>query len=235
MRFFDGILFFLLGAVVGIIVYISWWERKGTYNPMPDEKQHVLLERIKKVAKLVTVEGEYTATNEYNDYFWTNISIFGKKMIINTKAKIFVGYDLKKATFEADSIKKIIRVSNLPKSEVLALEHDIEIPFKHEGLFNGFSSEELTAINFVVKKRLREPAVVDTLLRQAEAEGIATLDIIRVLVEQGGWSFEIVRDSTSATPPLATTDSSKTTLQPTDRPRPLPASTDAKKHPFLGN
>jgi len=234
MRFFDGILFFLLGAVVGVIVYISWWERKSSYNPMPEEKQHILLERISKVAKLVTVEGEYTATNEYNDYFWANIGIFSKTMVINTKAKIFVGYDLKEATFAADSVKKVIRVSNLPKAKVLALEHDIDIPFKHEGLFSGFSSEELTAIGVVVKKRLKDSTVVAPLLEQAEKEGIATLDIIRVLVEQGGWTFEIVRDSTQKpmpTPPVAEKKDSALVA-----PRPLPASTDAyKKHPILGN
>lgn len=195
MRVLDSLLFFVMGAVVGIIVYISWWEKGTKYNPMPNEKQTVLLERIQKVAKLVTVEGEYQTTHEYNDYFWANIGIFSKKMILTTEAKIFVGYDLKKATFEADSAKRVIRVRNLPKAEVLSIEHDVKVPFKHEGMFSGFSSEELTDINVVVKKKLRDSTTVAPLLKQAEEEGIATLDIIRVLVEQGGWTFEIVQDS----------------------------------------
>ena len=195
MRVLDSLLFFVMGAVVGIIVYISWWEKGTKYNPMPNEKQTVLLERIQKVAKLVTVEGEYQTTHEYNDYFWANIGIFSKKMILTTEAKIFVGYDLKKATFEADSAKRVIRVRNLPKAEVLSIEHDVKVPFKHEGMFSGFSSEELTDINVVVKKKLRDSTTVAPLLKQAEEEGIATLEIIRVLVEQGGWTFEIVQDS----------------------------------------
>lgn len=195
MRILDSLMFFIFGAVVGIILYISWWQKDSAYNPMPNEKQHVLLERITKVAKLVTVEGDYTTTHEYNDYFWANIGIFSKTMILTSKAKIFVGYDLQEATFEADSVRRIIRVRNLPKPKVISIEHDVQVPYKHEGMFSGFSSEELTNINVVVKKKLRDSTTVAPLLQKAEEEGIATLDIIRVLVEQGGWTFEIVQDS----------------------------------------
>lgn len=200
MRVLDSVLFFAFGAVVGVIVYISWWEKGTKYNPMPNEKQQVLLERISKVAKLVTIEGDYTTTHEYKDYGWAKIGIFSKEMFLTSKAKIFVGYDLKEATFEADSVKKIIRVRNLPKPKVLAIEHDVTVPMKREGLFKGFSADDLTDINIVIKKKLRDSTTVAPLLKQAEEEGIATLDIIRVLVEQGGWTFEIVDDKQNILP-----------------------------------
>ena len=200
MRVLDSVLFFAFGAVVGVIVYISWWEKGTKYNPMPDTKQQVLLERISKVQKMVTVEGDYVTNHEYNDYGWANISIFSKQMVLTSKAKIFVGYDLKEATFEADSVKKIIRVRNLPKPKVLAIEHDVSVPMKREGLFSGFSADDLTDINVVIKKKLKDSTTVAPLLKKAEEEGIATLDIIRILVEQGGWTFEIVEDKQNILP-----------------------------------
>jgi hypothetical protein len=209
MRVLDFLITFVLGAVIGVIVYISWWEKGVKYNPMPDEKQHVLLERIKKVAKLVTVEGDYTTNHEYNDYYWANISIFSRQMVLTSKAKIFVGYDLQEATFEADSVNKIIRVRNLPKPKVLAIEHDVQVPVKREGLFSGFSGEDLTDINIVIKKKLKDSTTVAPLLKQAEEDGIATLDIIRILVEQGGWTFEIVDDKQNILPKPQPADSLK--------------------------
>lgn len=200
MRVLDSVLFFAFGAVVGVIVYISWWEKGTKYNPMPNEKQQVLLERISKVAKLVTVEGEYVTNHEYSDYGWAKISIFSRQMMLTSKAKIFVGYDLQEATFEADSVKKIIRVRNLPKPKVLAIEHDVTVPMKREGLFSGFSADDLTDINIVIKKKLKDSTTVAPLLKKAEEEGIATLDIIRVLVEQGGWTFEVVDDKQNILP-----------------------------------
>jgi hypothetical protein len=195
MRILDSVLFFLFGGVVGVLLYISLWEKGEKRNPMPNEKQQVLLERIKKVAKLITVEGDYTTTHEYKDYFWADISMFGKKAIVQTKARIFVGFDLQKAQFEADSLTKTIRVRNLPTAEVLSIDHDLEFPFLTEGMFNNFSDQDLTDINIVVKKKLRDSSTVAPLLAQARTEGIETLDVIRVLVEQGGWRLEIIQDS----------------------------------------
>ena len=214
MRFFDYIMFFIFGAVVGIFVYIFAWEKRVQHDPMPPEKQVVLLERINKVAKLVTVQGDYIGNHDYKDFSLADMSIFSKHMIIKTKAKISVGFDLQKATFEADSVNRIIRVRNLPKAEVIAIEHDTEIPFKKEGMFaSSFTAEELTSINKVVKKKLQDSTITAPLLIKAEEEGIATLDIIKVLIEQSGWTFEIIDDS--ALPKNTLENSTTTTIQNT--------------------
>lgn len=172
MRFFDYIMFFLFGAAVGIFVYIFAWEKRNEHNPMPPEKQQALLEKINKVAKLVTVQGDYTGTHDYKDFYWADVSFFSKQMLLKTTAKISVGFDLQKATFEADSVNRIIRVRNLPKPEVIAIEHDTEISFLKEGLFaSSFSAQELTTINKVVKKKLQDSTTVAPLLQQAQEEG----------------------------------------------------------------
>lgn len=212
MRFFDYIMFFLFGAAVGIFVYIFAWQKKDYHDPMPPEKQQVLLERINKVAKLVTVQGDYTGTHDYKDFYWADISMFSKQMILKTTAKISVGFDLQKATFEADSVNKIIRVRNLPKAEVIAIEHNTEIPFKKEGMFSGFSAADLTSINKTVKKKLQDSTIVAPLMQQAAEEGIAVLDIIKVLVEQGGWTFEMIDDTAMPKKTLEEQNQSKPTI-----------------------
>jgi hypothetical protein len=183
-----------MGAVVGILVYANW-KKDAPHDTMPAERQQILLERIKKAAKLITIEGEYNNVHEYKDYYWSDISMFRKKALIKVQAKVSVGFDLSKATFEADSLQRIIRVRNLPAPEILSIDHNVQYYDLTQGMFQSFSNEDLTAINTVIKQKLRDSITVSPLMEQAKTSGLETLDIIRVLVEQGGWTFEMVQDS----------------------------------------
>ena len=60
------------------------------------EQSQVLMEKIKTVAKLVTVEGYFSEVYDYQDYWNYDVSMFRKKALIRVKAKVSVGYDLSK-------------------------------------------------------------------------------------------------------------------------------------------
>ncbi|MCP4438337.1 MAG: DUF4230 domain-containing protein [Aureispira sp.] len=189
MKLIDSFGFFLFGAVVGAFLYANYFGAKG--KPHQTQSHEMLLERVKKVAKLITVEGEFANLHEYKDFYWSDISFLSKKAIIKVKAKVSVGYDLQKATFEADEVNKIFYVRDLPQPEVLSIDHDLEYYDMSEGMFNSFSEEDLTAIGKVAKSKLEKEVKKGPLMEKAKEEGIETLEIIRILVEQAGWTFEI--------------------------------------------
>jgi hypothetical protein len=190
MRIFDSILFFIAGGIAGAFA-CAWWMKQPERERMPAEKQHILLERLKIVSKLVTVQGDYVVNNFFEDAW------MGSKTTatMTTYGKISVGYDLQKATFEADSIKKIIRVKNLPKAEILAIEHNTDYTTLSQGWWNGIDANDLAEIDDVIKKKLRDSLATAPIIQEAENQGIETLEIIKVLVEQGGWTLEVIREN----------------------------------------
>jgi len=201
MKLIDSFGFFLFGAIVGAFLYANYFGGpKEVKDPMPDINQQILLERVKKVAKLITVEGEFSNIHQYNDSYWSDISILRKKAIIKVNARVSVGYDLKKAQFEVDAENKILRVKNLPDPEVLSIDHDLSYYDIQEGMFNSFTEAELTSIGVVAKQKLRKSVLDGPLMDQAREEGIESLEIIKLLVEQAGWKFEVQNNVIEPTP-----------------------------------
>lgn len=193
MRLFDSLLFLIAGIVIGGLLYAFFLGGpREKRDPMPDIKQQILLERIKKVAKLITVEGEFANVHEYKDYFWSDISAFRKKALVRVKARVSVGYDMQKMKWEVDSLNKIIRIRDMPEPEILSIDHDVEYYDIQEGMFNSFKESELTDINVIIKKRLREETQKGPLMDKAREEGLESLEIIKILVEQAGWTFQVV-------------------------------------------
>lgn len=195
MRLIDSLGFFIFGALVGAVLYANYWGgKREADDPMPDVNQQILLERVRKVAKLITVEGEFANIHEYNDSYWSDVSFLRKKALIKVKARVSMGYDLKKAKFEVDAEQKVLRVRNLPDPEVLSIDHELQYYDIQEGMFNSFTEKELSSIGAVAKQKLRKEALNGPLMQQAREEGLESLDIIRLLVEQAGWRFEIVQE-----------------------------------------
>lgn len=199
MKLVDSFGFFIFGAIVGIFLYTQYLKPSLPKDPMPDINQQILLERVKKVAKLITVEGEFSNIHQYNDSYWSDISILRKKAIIKVQARVSVGYDLKKATFEVDAENKVLRVNNLPDPEILSIDHDLQYYDIQEGMFNSFTEAELTSIGNVAKKKLEKAAKDGPLMEQARTEGIESLEIIKLLVEQAGWRFEVQNNVVEST------------------------------------
>lgn len=190
MRGFDTLIVFFAGVIVGALGYAYMGgERKGDF--MPSEKQHILLERIQKVAKLITVEGDFSDVHTYEDPGWGGLSMFSKKAIIRVKAKVSVGFDLQKAQFVADEATKTITAKNLPQPEVLSIDHNLEFFNLSAGMFNSFSETDLTMISDSAKSLLREAAEKGPLFGQARGEGEQALEVIKMIVELSGWNFKI--------------------------------------------
>ncbi len=177
------ILFFALG--LWLRQYLFQWHKLRS-----EESAQVLLERVQTVAKLITVEGYFSEVYDYKDYYAYNLSPFRKKALIRVKAKVSVGYDLSRVEFETRPDEKVIIVRNLPKPEILSIDHDLDYYDISQGMFNSFSAQDYTKLSQRAKEYVEEKALESPLFDNAEKQGAQILDMMRFMVEQSGWRFE---------------------------------------------
>lgn len=189
----------LLGILTAFILggYISY-QFFGPKEPITNQESTILLEKIQNVFKIVTVEGNfherYTETNIRPITLYLPFATtfnFPKEASILIKGKVLVGYNMEKAGFKADASTKTIRISNLPKAEVLAIDHEIVFENLAESYFNAFTKEDYTQLAKNAKAELKNKALEDKLVESAAAQGNELIDIIEALVTTAGWTLEV--------------------------------------------
>jgi hypothetical protein len=183
------IILFLLTFGAGLWIaqmkWMPWSERQI------QEQNSVLLEKVKQVAKLITVEGYFSEIYDYKDYYGYDWRIFRKKALIRVKAKVSVGYDLGQMKYTSHPDQKKIIISALPMPNIIAIDHDLDYYDISEGTFNTFSKEDYNHLNAQAKSYIEKVALESGLLKQAEKQGMEFLLTIRFLVEGSGWTLEI--------------------------------------------
>jgi hypothetical protein len=189
---FTKILLVALGFSAGIIV-CQWWH--GRSAPQSEEQAKVLLEKVKTVAKLITVEGYFSEVYNYKDYWGYDFFPFQKKVLVLVKAKVSVGYDLGVMNMKADSKNKTLTISQLPQAQVLSIDHDLSYYDISEGTFNSFSAEDYTKIQGKVKDFIKDKAEQSDLKQRAQTQGNQMLDVIRFMVESAGWKMVVEASS----------------------------------------
>jgi hypothetical protein len=186
----------LRAAAFGLIFIAGVAVAKMWYSPTEIKREQnstVLLEHIKTVAKLVTVEGQFaevfseTDTKQYLKVFSST-----KRIILQVKAKVLVGYDLSKMKVEADSASKTIRISNIPEPMIIAIEPDVKYYDIAQGVFNKFSPTDMTAVQAKSIELIKQQALKSNLMKTAREQGIKNIDMVRVMADALGWKMEVV-------------------------------------------
>lgn len=177
----------LIAFIVG--AWLSW--QYFSSGPKGVENSSVLLEKIQAVAKLSTVEGSFSEIYNYSEYQGYFTFFWDKKVLVRVRATVSAGYDLERLHIEADQLTKTIRMSNLPKPEILSIDHTLDYYDISEGLFSSFSPEDYTRINQRAKDLIRDSAQKSNLLSEADAQGAKMLDLMRFMIEGAGWKLEI--------------------------------------------
>lgn len=173
---------------LGIFVTRYFYESREVKT---EESSDVILERIKKVAKLITVEGYFTEMYSYKDYWAYDWPFLRKKALVRVKAKVSVGYDLNRLKIEALPESKTILVSQMPDPEILSIDHDLDYYDVSEGTFNSFSEADYNKINTNAKRLIEEKATQSDLLKTAADEGNQALELMKFIAESAGWKFVV--------------------------------------------
>ncbi len=156
-----------------------------------EEQSKVLLEKVQTVAKLITVEGNFSEVYNYKDFWAYDFFPFQKKAILLVDAKVSVGYDLKKMNIQSNAATKTVSISSLPEPEFLSIDHNIKYYDISEGTFNSFSPQDYTQLQEKVKEFVRKKAEESDLKNKARQQGNQMIDVIRFMVESAGWKFTI--------------------------------------------
>ena len=197
MKYFIAILTILLAFSAGL--WISNTSFFPNLKATSAQEADLLLEKIEKVAKLVTVEGHISEVYDYKDYYGYDWSIFRKKALIRVKAKVSAGYDLGNITINTDSESRTINIEELPPPEILSIDHDLDYYDLTEGTFNSFSRDDFNKLNQQAKRYIEEIAKEGDIIREAEKRGEEMIEMIRFLVEGTGWTFMVTPTQTDKT------------------------------------
>lgn len=152
---------------------------------------NIIVERIQKVMKLVTVEGNYSELMTYKDFDYVNFPGFRKDAIVKVNAKVSVGYNLGNMKITSDEKTKTIVISNFPKPEILSTDTDIKFENLNTGWFTSFSEAEMTKLNQLAKQKIKEKALNAELIKQAEEQKNDVLDLIFYMAKENGYKIII--------------------------------------------
>lgn len=184
----------LLGLLLGI--FGSYWLftvlRRKKSSESTEKQSVILLEKIRNVYKLVTVEGEFAEIYQYEnvrEHFLRLVSS-KKKALLVINAKVNVGFDLKKIEMKADPEAKKIILTAFPLPEVLSIEPDVKYYDIKEGLFNRFKTEDLSTLNQEAKEHILTKIPDSGLLDTARKEALDAVHMIESMVQAIGWKLD---------------------------------------------
>lgn len=193
----------LLGVFLGLaggIAATNWFFKSR--NPQVNQVQStLLLDKIKHVCKLITVEGEFSEVFAHRDgkSMFFKLLQLEKKALLIVKAKVLIGFDLTKINIEMQPDKKRVKLSRFPDPEIMSMETDLEFYDVQKGLINVFSEVDLTNMNIKSKEFIREKIERSYLFDISRNQAADTVAIIKQLIESVGWEL-VAEDLALPTP-----------------------------------
>lgn len=183
----------LLGIILGLVVGVAstMYLYKLKNNKLRKEQSVILLNRIKQVLKLITVEGEFSEIFTHRDgkSIFFNLVQLEKKAILIIKAKVMVGFNLSQINIDINSNSKKIKLSQFPNPEILSIDTDLEYYDIQKGITNKLSEKDLTDINKKSKDFIREKVAQSDLFLIAQNQANDTILFIKQMIESIGWEM----------------------------------------------
>lgn len=186
----DTILGLILGAILMYWLFSLFHKKRNKEVTL--QQSTVLLEKIRSVCKLVSVEGDFAEIYHYENTKDRFMSLFRskKKALIVIKAKAHIGYDLNKLELRADNENRRIILSRFPQPEVLSIEPDLQFYDIKNGIFNSFSPTDLTQLNQEAKEHIKNKIPESGLMETARKEALQAVFVVEKIVETIGWKLD---------------------------------------------
>ena len=177
----------LIGLAAGIAVTTYFFKNRNTRQVK--QQSVLLLEKIKQVCKLITVEGEFSEIFSHRDarQFFFKLFQQEKKALIIVKAKVLIGFDLTRITIHINTKDKTVKLSGFPHPEILSIDTDIEYYDVQKGMINKFNEVDLTSMNKKSKEFIKEKVENSHLFLVAKNKAADTIMVIKQLIESVGW------------------------------------------------
>lgn len=175
-------------VTLGIVTVYKTFKKKHLVN----SQSVILLDKIKKVCKFITVEGDFAEIYHYEDVKERFLKMITskKKALVVINAKAHVGYDLAKIQLKSDTKAKKIILQHFPQPEILSIETNLNYYDKSDGLFNKFEASDLTGLHQEAKQHIQDKVPESGLIEVAQKEALETILLIESIVETIGWNLD---------------------------------------------
>lgn len=184
----------LIGLAIGAIIAYFVFNK---FNSAAKKSKHtsqsvILIEKIRAVCKLITVEGNFNEIYHYKNVEakWMNKLLGTKKALVLIEAKAYVGFDLTKIKMESSETLKKITITNFPKPQLLSIETDFKYYDKREGWANPFTADDLTGINNEAKQHIIAKIPTSGLYEEASKQALETIHLIEELAATINWEVD---------------------------------------------
>jgi hypothetical protein len=186
--------YIFIAAAILVLLLLAWWSgfRYNAFESKKTESAVVMLEKVKKVTKLIAVEGSFTELYDYKDHYQFDFfNLFSKKALLRVTAKVSVGFDFEKLNISFDSISRTVSLNELPEASILSIDHDLDYYDISQGTFNKFTHEEYNMINKKAKALIEEKALSAKLIEQADQQKEDFIMMLEMALSSIGWKLVI--------------------------------------------
>lgn len=184
--------FFIIIISILVTLAMVTLVRQFTLKKRTNSQSVILLDKIKKVSKFITVEGDFAEIYHYEDVKerFLKLVTSRKKALVVINAKAHVGFDLSKIKLESDTKTKTVKLFQFPQPEVLSIETDLNYYDKKDGVFNKFEASDLTELHNEAKLHIMNKVPESGLYEIAKKEALESVLLIETIVETIGWKLD---------------------------------------------
>lgn len=197
MNYIKQIIGFTLGVILTLLL-VYFFRNIGKNDDQVSTDYYVLTNQISKMNKMVVIEQDFSNLQKTKI---TNL-LFGikglpsseKEIVIFTKAKAQVTYDLKKMKIEVDSVDKKMIIKEIPNADIKIFT-DAEITSLNDSFFDRFSEEDFKRISNNARKNAEKTVDKNKLRTEGRKQLMTNLNEIFVLAK--ALNYEIVDETQS--------------------------------------
>jgi len=181
------LIYIIFILVLFLIIYFLY---NKTRNRQRIEHEHTIVQHeVKDVFKLILVESFHTDIQTYTDIKKLFIGSSEKKATLIIRAKVLVGYDLTNWVSPIfDKQNRKIILDSLPKSKILAIDHDTQWYDIDRGLFNKFTPQDFTNMERKGKGKISKIAESNGLLNKADEQ---IREMLYNIEQKTKWKIEV--------------------------------------------
>jgi len=175
-------------VTLGIVTVMRNFKLKKQTN----SQSVILLDKIKRVCKFITVEGDFAEIYHYEDVKERFLKLITskKKALVVINAKAHVGFDLSRIKMDSNVKTKTVKLFHFPEPEVLSIETDLNYYDKKDGVFNKFEASDLTELHNEAKLHIMNKVPESGLYQIAKKEALDSILLIESIVETIGWTLD---------------------------------------------
>lgn len=184
--------YLIIALLFVISVAGAWWLGFSKKLFVPNNQTHatIMLEKVKLVTKLVSVEGQFSEILEKKEWYnYDFFNLFSKKILVRVRAKVSVGYNFESLNISVDSTSQTVTLNEFPSPEIISIDHDLDYYDIQEGTFNSFSIEEHNALQKEAKNLILQKTQESDLLQKAQDQKQVYIDMLEMALKSMGWTF----------------------------------------------